>query len=260
MFRRSQNRSTAAAASSADSARAASTSTERRTAPRARPAGASPASSREAAAAKAAGGRRGAHGEAQVETALREMIDRHRALGEPRGMVGGRVEGIGHGGTDATAACLERQRGEQRPAVVRPAPEAVAVGHARVAERVGSGPVAPQRRDVGAPRLHADRDHAARIVDAGGGCQRARVRPMPARLVAVAAVIVAVATAAVAQTPVETAHTLVARYHEDPAAIDRARGLLEVALAKDRQVETMIMLSYVYFLWGDTRAKTDDEK
>jgi len=83
---------------------------------------------------------------------------------------------------------------------------------------------------------------------------------MPARLVAVAAVILAVATAAVAQTPVETAHTLVAHYHEDPAAIDRARGLLEVALAKDRQVETMIMLSYVYFLWGDTRAKTDDEK
>jgi len=83
---------------------------------------------------------------------------------------------------------------------------------------------------------------------------------MPARLVAVAAVILAVATAAVAQTPVETAHTLVARYHEDPAAIDHARGLLEVALAKDRQVETMIMLSYVYFLWGDTRAKTDDEK
>ncbi|PYM30096.1 MAG: hypothetical protein DMD80_05280 [Candidatus Rokuibacteriota bacterium] len=33
-----------------------------------------------------------------------------------------------------------------------------------------------------------------------------------------------------------------------------------MALAKDRQVETMIMLSYVYFLWGDTRAKTDDEK
>src|SRR5438093_874053 len=42
---------------SARAARAASTSTERRAAPRARPAGASPASSREAAAAKAAGAR-----------------------------------------------------------------------------------------------------------------------------------------------------------------------------------------------------------
>jgi tetratricopeptide (TPR) repeat protein len=70
----------------------------------------------------------------------------------------------------------------------------------------------------------------------------------------------AVAAGAVAQTPSEAARGLIARYHEDPAALDRARDLLEAALAKDRQVETLITLSYAHFLWGDTRARTDEEK
>jgi tetratricopeptide (TPR) repeat protein len=83
---------------------------------------------------------------------------------------------------------------------------------------------------------------------------------MLARLVALAVLSTAAATAALAQTPVEAARALVAQYHEDPAKLDRARDLLEAALAKDRRVETMIMLSYVHFLWGDIRAKTDDEK
>jgi tetratricopeptide (TPR) repeat protein len=68
------------------------------------------------------------------------------------------------------------------------------------------------------------------------------------------------ASPAPGQTPVEAARALVARYHEDPAVIDRARELLEKALAGDRRVETMVMLSYVYFLEGDVRAKTADDK
>jgi tetratricopeptide (TPR) repeat protein len=63
-----------------------------------------------------------------------------------------------------------------------------------------------------------------------------------------------------AQTPVESARTLVARYHEDPARIDRARDLLEAALARDPQVETMVMLAYVCFLHGDVRATTTEDK
>jgi tetratricopeptide (TPR) repeat protein len=59
---------------------------------------------------------------------------------------------------------------------------------------------------------------------------------------------------------VEAARALVARYHEDTTALDRARDLLDAALAKDRQVETMVMLSYVQFLLGDIRATTADEK
>jgi tetratricopeptide (TPR) repeat protein len=80
------------------------------------------------------------------------------------------------------------------------------------------------------------------------------------RVAATAVLLVVVATAGFAETPVEAARALVTRYHEDAARIDHARALLEAALANDRQVETMVMLSYVYYLWGDLRAKTDQEK
>jgi tetratricopeptide (TPR) repeat protein len=74
------------------------------------------------------------------------------------------------------------------------------------------------------------------------------------------AVVLAAAPAAWAETPVEAARALVARYHQDPAALDRARTLLDAALAQDRKVETMVMLSYVQFLVGDVRATTAEEK
>jgi tetratricopeptide (TPR) repeat protein len=76
----------------------------------------------------------------------------------------------------------------------------------------------------------------------------------------VLAALLAVAVPAHAQTPVESARALVQRYHEDPTTLDRARALLEAALSKDAQVETMIMLSYVEFLWADTRATSVEEK
>ena len=82
---------------------------------------------------------------------------------------------------------------------------------------------------------------------------------MRARLLVGVAVVVAAASST-AQTPVEAARALVARYHEDATALDRARDLLDAALAKDRQVETMVMLSYVQFLVGDIRATMADEK
>jgi tetratricopeptide (TPR) repeat protein len=85
----------------------------------------------------------------------------------------------------------------------------------------------------------------------------ATVRPMVAPLL-VAGVLSAVAAAA--QPPVEAARALVQRYHQDPTGLDRARALLESALAQDSQVETMIMLSYVHFLWADTRATSAGEK
>jgi len=63
-----------------------------------------------------------------------------------------------------------------------------------------------------------------------------------------------------AETPVAEARALIARYHEDRMAVDRARDLLEAALTRESPIETMIMLSYVSFLWGDVRATTTDEK
>jgi tetratricopeptide (TPR) repeat protein len=83
---------------------------------------------------------------------------------------------------------------------------------------------------------------------------------MRARPVFVVALVLAAASAAWAETPVEAARAFVARYHEDPARLDRARVLLETALAADRQVDTMVMLSYVQFLVGDVRAVSADAK
>ena len=83
---------------------------------------------------------------------------------------------------------------------------------------------------------------------------------MRARALLVVALVIAAASAARAETPVEAARALVARYHEDLARLDRARELLDVALARDRQVDTMVMLSYVQFLIGDVRAATGEDK
>jgi tetratricopeptide (TPR) repeat protein len=79
------------------------------------------------------------------------------------------------------------------------------------------------------------------------------------RLALLLALVLAPAVAP-SQTPVAAARALVARYHEDPTVIDRARDLLEAALARDRQVETMVMLSYVHFLYGDVRATATEDK
>jgi tetratricopeptide (TPR) repeat protein len=75
----------------------------------------------------------------------------------------------------------------------------------------------------------------------------------------VAAMLVA-GPAAAATTPAQTARTLIARYDEDPARLDRARDLLEAAITKERRVDSLIALSYVYFLVGEVRARTTDEK
>jgi tetratricopeptide (TPR) repeat protein len=77
---------------------------------------------------------------------------------------------------------------------------------------------------------------------------------------ALVALLLLVPLQAPAETPVTEARALIARYHEDRGAIDRARDLLEAALARESQVDTMIMLSYVSFLWGDVRATTTHAK
>jgi tetratricopeptide (TPR) repeat protein len=84
---------------------------------------------------------------------------------------------------------------------------------------------------------------------------------MAARLAACLLVALLSSPSAVfAQSAVAGARALVARYHEDPAVIDRAREALEAALQGDRQVDTMVMLSYVHFLHGDIRATTTEDK
>jgi tetratricopeptide (TPR) repeat protein len=82
---------------------------------------------------------------------------------------------------------------------------------------------------------------------------------MALHLLVIAALVLLPASAA-ATTPVEAAQALVARYHEDLSAVDRARELLEEAVRREERLETLIALSYVSFLWGDVRAATTADK
>ena len=82
---------------------------------------------------------------------------------------------------------------------------------------------------------------------------------MPRSLAALI-IVIALPLPALAQLAVEAARAAITRYHEDPALIDRAREQLEAELTRDRRVETMVLLSRVYFLAGDVRAGTTDEK
>lgn len=63
-----------------------------------------------------------------------------------------------------------------------------------------------------------------------------------------------------AETPAAQARALLANYHEDPTRIDRARDLLEGALEREREIDSLVTLSRVYFIVGDVRAQTTDEK
>src|SRR5207302_1884758 len=66
--------------------------------------------------------------------------------------------------------------------------------------------------------------------------------------------------AALAQPALETARTLLAAWHDDPARIDRARTLLEAEAAASPSVETLIELSDAWFLTGEFRATSERER
>ena len=92
---------------------------------------------------------------------------------------------------------------------------------------------------------------------------RARLRAARALSILALATVLASTGAphpARAETPSEDALALIARYHEDPARIDRACDALESALQRERAVETLIALSRVYLLLGDVRASTSEAK
>src|SRR6266581_7937113 len=130
-------------------------------------------------------------------------------------------------------------------------------------------------RGSGDPRLAvAGRMRGARArAGIGGQRSRARARHVPphdvaratvplmvARAVVLALALVALATPVIADTPAQSARALIVRYDQDVARLDRARDLLETALAGERRVDTLTTLSYVYFLFGDVRARTAEEK
>ena len=72
--------------------------------------------------------------------------------------------------------------------------------------------------------------------------------------------LLTVMTAASAQDAVLPARALMASWHEDRARIERARTLLESAVATRPTAETLVELSRAWFLTGDILARTDAEK
>lgn len=63
-------------------------------------------------------------------------------------------------------------------------------------------------------------------------------------------------------TPAETARAMLRQYQDDPARIDRARDLLESHVARGGAADlpTLLALARAWFLFGEERAKTEDDK
>ena len=68
--------------------------------------------------------------------------------------------------------------------------------------------------------------------------------------------------AAQTATPAETARAMLRQYQDDPTRIDRARDLLEAYVARSGAADlpTLLALTRAWFLFGEERAKTDDDK
>ena len=80
-------------------------------------------------------------------------------------------------------------------------------------------------------------------------------------MIAGALMVIAGAGLAHARSPlVGQLNTAATRYHEDPTRLDTLREGLEHAVRDDPDAATFTALSRVCFLWGDVRAKNDDEK
>ena len=75
------------------------------------------------------------------------------------------------------------------------------------------------------------------------------------------ALLLALAPVAVfAQSPVERARGLIAAYHEGPNRIDEARDLLEAAITRERPADAVTLLARVYFLVGEVRVTSAEDK
>jgi hypothetical protein len=75
------------------------------------------------------------------------------------------------------------------------------------------------------------------------------------------ALLVAGAGIAQARSPlVGQLNAVATRYHEDPARLDTLREGLEQAVRDDPDAENFTALSRVSFIWGDVRARSDEDR
>ena len=59
---------------------------------------------------------------------------------------------------------------------------------------------------------------------------------------------------------VERARALLATYHQDTAQLEQARDVLDAAVQRDATPDALILLARTWFLIGELRARTDDER
>ena len=80
-------------------------------------------------------------------------------------------------------------------------------------------------------------------------------------LLSVALLGAAAGVTAAPPTPTESARAMLKSYQEDPARIDRARDLLETAVAQGagNDVLTLLALTRAWFLYAEQRAKSEPE-
>jgi tetratricopeptide (TPR) repeat protein len=81
------------------------------------------------------------------------------------------------------------------------------------------------------------------------------------RLLAAALALAALALPAWAQSPLVAEQRFWAKhYHENPRKIDELRAALEQAAQKGADLDTLLALAQVCFIYGDVRAKTPEDK
>jgi tetratricopeptide (TPR) repeat protein len=74
------------------------------------------------------------------------------------------------------------------------------------------------------------------------------------------AVLLILAPVAAAEEAVPAARALLVAWHEDPARLDKVRGMLEAAVAARPEPEALVELARVWFLVGDFRANGEAER
>ena len=91
---------------------------------------------------------------------------------------------------------------------------------------------------------------------------RGMLRPLVLLAVAITSALAVAGPATAQGSTLDTARGLLKTYQEDPARIDRARDLLEAAVAKGagNDVPTLLTLTRAWFLFAEQRAKTEPEK
>jgi hypothetical protein len=76
-----------------------------------------------------------------------------------------------------------------------------------------------------------------------------------------ALLLLTVTAEATAQSPlVSELRRVSVRYHEDPSRLDALREGLGKAAAADARPENLVALAQIEFIWGDVRARTEEDK